>query len=430
MALKGHTKIELTNVHTGEKEVVEHHNMITNVLSDMNKRVWGANGMDTFLYMYAKQFLGTNDPFWKAFFTGIILFEDALTDDPSEYIFPAGNKVVGCGDIYRVKTSDFSDKSCSVMGNFNSDESVLKDNMVKMVYDFPTSQGNGTISSIALCNHLLARSCYVYGKNAGVVQINSRLGNNGTLMKNTAFQSMSNDGNTYTISFYYRDTENLQVKLSSKVNLNGILTNNLKTISVKLDASDYTIYGCVCDENILALYSSTTRKLKRVCLTDGSVSEKTRPSGYDAVFLYDGYFVAIKKTGSKYYYSVLKDDGTMLHENVFSYGSVLHSACGMFNNRYVIFYDRTWSFLLDVLNGTVSKFYLNNGDTGSYYGDNNGYLFDNIFQPLGIYVYNGTTYYNYCSTWQPWLATKNNLDAPVTKTADKTMKVTYTLTEA
>ena len=28
MALKGTTKIELTNVHTGQKEVVEHHNMV------------------------------------------------------------------------------------------------------------------------------------------------------------------------------------------------------------------------------------------------------------------------------------------------------------------------------------------------------------------------------------------------------------------
>ena len=95
MAIKGTTKIELTNVHTGEKEVVEHHNMITNVLSDMNKRMYGVNGMDTFLYMYAKQFLNANDPFWKAMFSGIILFEDALSDNADEYIFPAGNKVTG-----------------------------------------------------------------------------------------------------------------------------------------------------------------------------------------------------------------------------------------------------------------------------------------------------------------------------------------------
>ena len=38
MAIKGSTKIELTNVHTDEKEVVEHHNMITNVMESMNKR--------------------------------------------------------------------------------------------------------------------------------------------------------------------------------------------------------------------------------------------------------------------------------------------------------------------------------------------------------------------------------------------------------
>ena len=80
------------------KEIVEHHNMITNVLSDMNKRMYGVNGMDTFLYMCAKQFLGMNDPFWKAMFSDIILFEDSLSDNADEYIFPAGITRMAIGE--------------------------------------------------------------------------------------------------------------------------------------------------------------------------------------------------------------------------------------------------------------------------------------------------------------------------------------------
>ena len=33
--LKGTTRIELTNVHTGEKEIIEQHNMVTNALQEL-----------------------------------------------------------------------------------------------------------------------------------------------------------------------------------------------------------------------------------------------------------------------------------------------------------------------------------------------------------------------------------------------------------
>lgn len=420
MAIKGTTKIELTNVHTGEKEVVEHHNMITNVLSDMNKRMYGVNGMDTFLYMYAKQFLGENDPFWKAMFSGIILFEDALSDNADEYIFPAGNKVTGCGDIERVKTADFTDPSCSVMGNFNAEESVLKDNMVKMVYDFPTSQANGQISSIALCNKLLARSCYVYGTNTNRIILYSD--NNLPIRchtKNAIIKSITVDGNTYTITFYNYETDNLKIKLSSKINAaNNLLINTEKTISADLGASDYSFYFSLGDKNIIVMYSKTTGKFKYVSLIDGSVSEKNVPSGYDHVYPFDGYFVAIKKTDSLYYYSILKDDGTMLHANIFSAGSILEFAQGMFDGKYIVGYYGDYAYLFDTSSGCVSKFYLNNREYKFGY-----FLFNNIYHMSA----QGTENY---LTWQPWLTTKNNLDTPVTKTADKTMKVTYTLTEA
>ena len=118
MAIKGSTKIELTNVHTGQKEVVEHHNMITNVMQDMNKRMYGVNGMDTFLYMYAKQFLGTNDPFWEAMFGGIILFEDALSERADEYIFPAGSVML----IFNIKGGQLyvNYNFCNFVNNFSS----------------------------------------------------------------------------------------------------------------------------------------------------------------------------------------------------------------------------------------------------------------------------------------------------------------------
>lgn len=422
MAIKGSTKIELTNINTGEKEVVEHHNMITNVLADMNKRMYGVNGMDTFLYMYAKQFLGADDPFWKAMFSGIILFEDSLSDNTDEYIFPAGNNVVGCGDIERVKTPDMTDTTCSVVGNFNSDESVFKDNMVKMVYDFPTSQGNGTISSIALCNKLLARSCYTYGSNKD----HPVLANiNNTVTKNTVISSISNDGNVYTIKFYYYETENMKIKLSSKVASNKLLMDELKTISVELDASDYSSRLALNDKNIIVLYSSSTRKFKYVSLVDGNVYEKNCPHGeeYENVHQYDGYFMAVKHIDSKYHYLILKDDGTVLHEIIDADKIEFNS--GMLDNRYIVGYiGKLWIVLFDVISGDYKYFYVNEQGVST---NERSDVFDNIIHLTHHDPW--TKYYSF-STWQPWLTTKNNLDNPVQKTADKTMKVTYTLTEA
>lgn len=46
-----------------------------------------------------------------------------------------------------------------------------------------------------------------------------------------------------------------------------------------------------------------------------------------------------------------------------------------------------------------------------------------------VYSYNGYRNYKDLYLYTPYLATINNLDTPVIKTADKTMKITYTLTE-
>lgn len=50
---------------------------------------------------------------------------------------------------------------------------------------------------------------------------------------------------------------------------------------------------------------------------------------------------------------------------------------------------------------------------------------------LREWVYNHNRYCNYKELflYTPYLATINNLASPVIKTADKTMKITYTLTE-
>ena len=425
MALKGTTKIELTNVHTGQKEVVEHHNMITNVLSDMNKRIYGFNNINPFIYTYARQFLGPDDPFWKAMFQGIILFEDALSDNADEYIFPAGNNVTACGNVGRVKTSDMTDKTMSVLGNYNVDESVIKDGMVKMVYDFPTSQGNGTISSVALCNHLLSRSLYNHDVNMSVVNIDNVSTAYTTerfFMKNIALAGnyVSKDGSNYTFTFYDDNVDGCVIKLSSRVGANNPLRRSVKTLTVDLGADSYSVCGNIPDKNIIILNSGTSYKFVR--LTDGNVYGRNAPSGYDAVCAVDGYFICAKKLDSTYNYSIFSDAGNEIKANAFSYGSLLSCKNGLFSNRYALFSDGGLRILVDLVSGGATKFY-----NGYSIGNNNEEIFCNILHSFSV----TGAYFTYgFSTWQPWLTTKNNLDSPVTKTVDKMMKVTYTLTEA
>lgn len=428
MALKGTTKIELTNVHTGEKEVVEHHNMITNVLSDMNRRYCGLY-KENLINIIPRALLSQSDPFWKSMFSGIILFEDSLSDNADEYIFPASNKVIGCGDIDTVKTTSMTDSSVSILGNFNPDESVVgKENVVKLVYDFSTSQGNGQISSIALCQKSLSRSLYNYYGNitTSASNIMGKSNNGRYLMKDYTFlldSGVSRDGNVYTITFYDDDRKN--IKLGTRVNYGYIPALSKKTITVDLGGTNYSVISCIPEENSLIFNNGT--KFKYVSLSGASITEKDVQNG--AVMPYGNYFDAMNGNN----YSILDASGAVLHKNYFTSSDTLFHSRGMFDNRYFLLTNKYTFYLVDATTGAIRKFYMNSQGSGNDYdGINNRFceVFNNTLLFQWGYTGFSNNLYTSISTWQPWLTTKNNLETPVTKTSDKTMKVTYTLTEA
>lgn len=139
--MKGYTKIELTNIHTGEKEVVEKHNIVTNNLSEMYK---------TFLLGNSYRYFDSTDPLYDRGMGGIILFSNQLTEDANKYgmIFNSADDIVGCAGNF-VNTS--SDKQ---IGSRNMNESKNIENGYKYVWDFGTSQANGTISAVGLTNSI------------------------------------------------------------------------------------------------------------------------------------------------------------------------------------------------------------------------------------------------------------------------------------
>lgn len=137
--LKGTTKIELTNVKTGEKEVYRHDNMITNAINDiLTLNPDGFKSLaahNSILYPIIPNLIG-----------GILLCENPLEEDPAKYWVPNDNPIVG----YSGNTVNSG--ANPQRGSMNQTESgELEDGTgYRFVFDFATSQGNGTISALGL----------------------------------------------------------------------------------------------------------------------------------------------------------------------------------------------------------------------------------------------------------------------------------------
>lgn len=141
MALKGHAKIELTDVKTGDKRVIEHGNMVTNgFLKLFNKR-----GMFTSPFESSNFFENKNTLHVKELFGGLYLFDGTLNNDADDYSIPSDVSCVG----YASNVSNSSINN--MLGSFNKTESGKQDDgSYRFVWDFATNQANGEIASLAL----------------------------------------------------------------------------------------------------------------------------------------------------------------------------------------------------------------------------------------------------------------------------------------
>lgn len=142
--MKGHTKIELTNVKTGEKRTYEKDNFVTNLFRDAMQPA-GAYGD-------LKEYFANNKKTAQAALLdmtrGIVLFDAALPADPDEYTLPAGVNMVGRGTDAAYNGND------TTLGSYNASESVIDNDGsnvgYRFVWDFSTQQANGVIKSICL----------------------------------------------------------------------------------------------------------------------------------------------------------------------------------------------------------------------------------------------------------------------------------------
>lgn len=140
--VEGLVTIELTNVRTGEKKVIRHHNTFQSAVISKALRSLGAYNNNPFANSNWRA-----RPLWRNLCGGILLFKDAidLTGGAVEYM-PAGNQMTANGSYGVTNASTPTE-----MGSYNSVESSTSGtSSISFVYDWGTSQGNGTISCICL----------------------------------------------------------------------------------------------------------------------------------------------------------------------------------------------------------------------------------------------------------------------------------------
>lgn len=141
MKFKGHTKIELRDVNTGEVKVYEDDNMFTNALGKIVDFAAKHNWKDT-LNLYASHL---------NLISSVCMFDSAITENADNVWLPAGVKPVGYGTAG--DTNSFTNRP--EWGIYNTQESdTTSDTTKKWVWDFATSHANGRIAAVALthCN--------------------------------------------------------------------------------------------------------------------------------------------------------------------------------------------------------------------------------------------------------------------------------------
>lgn len=482
--LKGTATIELTDVKTGKKEIVKNDNMITNAISDiLNTSPFG---------MHHRAGYNMNGllPIVPNLIGGIFIFEDALEEDPAKYF--VSQKLTGYSNNAVNTGTD------TMRGSLNQTESGKLDDGTgyRFVFDFETSQGNGTISALALTSRW-AGSC---GFGSKLIQssrfvtiertVNTRV--TGSYTEARRWQcavTIKDDGYIYTVVAYLGACSVYRYRYRiDKIGLYDTIVVHsaaefVKTISFEsfpvsdpasegyysfCDGGDGYIWGFQHSGNADGNASgNATVHWVKINTDDWTAEEGTWTLAaqiyrFGYAYVDATYNVVYKSTHflvkNGYLYCVKYDQTAIYKIDLENAANIVEIPCSGF----------TVAVAKDVLSAAGSTYRDYGGCTFNSIGDlvyfYNGYIVDDVAYPVVSPSYTDSDTGNYglggCSApnlqwgpfaiWPatsgsskyretgkvvtvalltPYLATINNLETPVTKTADKTMKITYILRE-
>lgn len=462
MKIRGTMVLELTDENTGEVERMEETNMVTNAVN----HILGLNPMGIF---YAASGEYDSHLIWNSYLLpicpnmigGILLFSSVLEED-------AENIYVGSGNLpIAYASNDVNATADTARGSLNLTESKALDNGYKFVWEFTPSQGNGTITAVALTSALGGACAYGSSVDDSSTFLELKKTDIGDLDDETKadlFRAVEIDfENNLMYSFGY-DTSSVIIK---KMRL-PVFTIGLNE---RLDDSTCTLLeGKVISCSTFKFYGSYTPYGDFIDGRDGywyGFSNQQNSSG-NATMLW----IKISKED----YSFTEGSWTFSNVHLPAVGSFKNDSypCrtirGVIRGGYLYLpaYEKTGIYKINLGNQTdvtLIEFGFTSamkplGGSGScecyllLIGDLIiGWDFqvtadDVVVQTVGTErLTNQATplfqYKEFLTGWNgsygneyhisylltPYLATINNLSSAVVKTADKTMKITYTLTE-
>ena len=466
--LKGRSVIELTDIHTGQVEVHEDTNLVTEAVMDvLNTNIMGILFNNT-------PFNGVNGENWmlplkKNVMGGILLYQNPLEERTDNIYAPLNNPLIGYASDDANNTEDVR------RGSRNLTESKVVDGGFRFVWDFATSQANGTISAICLSNTLAGKGTQ-YANNYMV-----RLG------------QYSCERNLYTQESY-RGNKRLFIEDGYRLEMISYYDSTQAVLMKYLD--DY-LHASLVDRPltrvVLTPEEETTIEIGHYPLYysysgGGSLDGTEAPynNSHNVIpYLYHGadgkWYGIVRRDNQKYshtssgrdYYThtsyewfldTVDEKGCKTQKIVTPSGISEFIGIGM-SGKWLMCYTGKSVYRIDTTNVAnielVPDFVFNSSNTATYIVDDdvviNGWYFfdgepklylretaDASYVTWGrnqvaryktyairewMYRYNDYVVNKELFLYTPYLATINNLAEPVIKTADKTMKITYTITE-
>lgn len=483
MKLKGKSVIELTNIKTGKKEIYENKNIVTNSIKNMF-------GINLSALVSSSRLRSIFMPLYRNALGGVLAFDNTIAEDPDILFAPPNvNYVAYAGNNINTTT----DKR---RGSLNADECEATDNQIKLVWDFSTSQGNGTIKCLSLTSGFGGR--VGDGGNAiiGDGYYNSSSWNPPCYYESERFIRISDNiqlpGWVEPLGIYKVDFETGDIYYSTlwekKLTLNKVHhdffkfglnqgCNNWKTVSSSsvtlnlfknynknyygdnynrylsaFDGNKYVYYFYAgnnyyysndawnnpCTEVIgmrVNIYDPTDFSEFTWTFSGFSVRSVNYNRQYNVVILNNKvYFWAFSPANNIVAIPIVVEDKTFTVDDV----SFLTKSADSITNLATYGNEPLRSTSSFVLNGVG---YLNNavfrdGDTeyktmNKINGRNYSFIgFPQMYKNFLLSFYLSGNY-GCMELYVPtnYLATINNLETPIEKTAEKTMKITYTLTQ-
>lgn len=477
MKLHGHTRLELTNIHTGQTEIVEKDNLITDAVAGVFNGLGGSMNWQRLIAAGDERWTAAPKDLLTMFYGGLLLYNTRLGTDASVCFAPAAAGITGTAVYGKV-----NDGANTVRGNCNLTETSIdpENGVATYVYEFGTGQANGVIASVCLTSPLGGYFSETAGTAPAVSTQAARMDFGGTLGGydkllpglDTAYLYPADALGTVLYADPTADTVTVGRLTTGSTAALTLQRHalNLHSIDLFRRGTDGA-YNSKMDESVLSLsgfLQATGNACNRLCCdaerrkfylvsapsgsscstsgqfkvreydldtlesTDYALPNNTGVKLKNAVAaawetplngtVYDGWVYFVAYDGSAIYRVKLTDASAV--QQVTLNGRMMTTVSDWHDGR-LYFYDKSGSVVLNTAENALLGIEAAGTETGTSHAVTVPVLGEPV-APLLRYIESSRVYTTRTLRGN-YLATVNDLDASVEKTADKTMKITYTL---